>query len=363
MSKFSINNPAFLSMAGNVLSNSGVGTFYIEAIEDNTTISFIFQPFTSISTDDIEYVSAPDSKVLNAGEKIFIKFDTITEMTGSNPFTVDKEFNAGGNCPILNFVVDMDGETMSAYLPIIFSSSLIKDASNMVIDIESKTLTRGLSFKNCDKLILPPKLTAKTLSAKVYYEMFKGCTSLTTAPELPATTLAGNCYKSMFEGCTSLTTAPELPATTLAESCYLSMFRGCTSLTIAPGLPATTLAGYCYEMMFEGCTSLTTAPELPATILAECCYNAMFERCALLTTAPELPATILTDYCYKSMFAQCTKLVKITCLSTTNNATDATDDWVYGVSPTGTFIKAAGVEWTTGVDGIPEGWTAQEYAG
>ena len=39
---------AFLSMAGNVLSNSGVGTFYIEAIEDNTTISFLFQPFTSL---------------------------------------------------------------------------------------------------------------------------------------------------------------------------------------------------------------------------------------------------------------------------------------------------------------------------
>ena len=259
MSKFSINNPAFLSMAGNVLSNSGVGTFYIEAIEDNTTISFLFQPFTSISTDDIEYVSAPDSKVLNAGEKIFIKIDTITEMTGMNPFTVDKQFNAGGNCPILNFVVDMDGETVSAFVPIIFSNTLIKDASNMVIDIESKTLTRGLSFKNCNKLILPPKLPAKTLSAEVYYETFKGCTSL--------------------------------------------------------------------------------------------------------TIAPELPATILTDYCYTSMFAQCTELVKITCLSTTNNATDATDGWVSGVSPTGTFIKAAGVEWTTGVDGIPEGWTVQEYAG
>lgn len=32
----------------------------------------------------------------------------------------------------------------------------------------------------------------------------------------------------------------------------------------------------------------------------------------------------------------------------------------YGVSPTGTFVKKAGVDWPTGNSGIPSGWTVVE---
>jgi hypothetical protein len=38
------------------------------------------------------------------------------------------------------------------------------------------------------------------------------------------------------------------------------------------------------------------------------------------------------------------------------SATDCTTGWVNGVSKTGTFVKEAGVEWSTGVNGIPSGW-------
>ena len=217
-------------------------------------------------------------------------------------------------------------------------------------------------FYNCanitsaENLILP----ATTLADNCYSRMFYNCTSLTTAPELSATTLASGCYSYMFNGCTSLTAAPELPATTLAVYCYQFMFWGCTSLTTAPELSATTLADWCYSYMFQGCTSLTTAPELPATTLARGCYASMFAGCTSLTTAPELPATTLASRCYQGMFYNCTSLIYIKCLATDISADICTDFWVNGVASTGTFVKAASMSsWTTGISGIPDGWTVQ----
>ena len=217
-------------------------------------------------------------------------------------------------------------------------------------------------FSNCKSLITATELPATTLATNCYYNMFKNCTSLTTAPTLPATTLANSCYRDMFYGCTSLTTAPALPATTLTYQCYNSMFQGCKSLTQAPVLPANSLVRDCYKYMFAGCTNLTTAPELPATTLAQDCYNSMFDGCTSLTNAPELPATTLETGCYSYMFYGCTKLKYIKCLTTDISATNCTQGWVDGVAATGTFVKSLNMSsWTTGINGIPTGWTVLNY--
>ena len=190
--------------------------------------------------------------------------------------------------------------------------------------------------------------------------LFSGCTNLLSVEnlKLPSTTLTNSCYAGMFKGCTSLTTAPELPATTLAESCYDGMFQGCTSLTTPPQLPATTLAEKCYNWMFRDCTSLTVAPELPATTLATYCYGSMFRDCTSLTTAPELPATTLANNCYNYMFYGCSSCWRIICLATDISAMFSTLNWVNGVNSSGTFYKAPSMEsWTTGISGIPDGWT------
>ena len=194
--------------------------------------------------------------------------------------------------------------------------------------------------------------------------IFSGCSALTTAPELPAKTLADYCYQYMFSGCSALTTAPELPATTMKGSCYNYMFNNCTSLTAAPELPAKTLQTNCYQFMFFGCTSLTTAPELPATTMKGACYYGMFQNCTSLTTAPELPAKTLYFTCYQYMFSGCTSLNKITCLATNISAFNCTKTWLSKVSSTGTFIKDPNMTaWTTGSDGIPDGWTVEDYVG
>lgn len=148
---------------------------------------------------------------------------------------------------------------------------------------------------------------------------------------------------------------------------FAYLFAECVYLISAENLilPATTLKQSCYCCMFEGCTSLTTAPKLPATTLATHCYESMFLDCSSLTIAPELPATTVKNMAYGYMFKNCTSLNYIKCLATTigyDSGTNeyATDDWVYHVSLTGTFVKDANATWPTLYGcGIPSGWTVQ----
>jgi len=135
------------------------------------------------------------------------------------------------------------------------------------------------------------------------------------------------------------------------------MFRGCTSLTIAPELPATTLAHGCYEYMFYGCTSLRTAPVLQAITLAEWCYQYMFYGCTLLNTAPTLPATTLVTGCYYRMFYDCKNINYIKCYAIDISVANCLTDWLYNVSYSGNFYKISSVEYSSGVNGIPSGWS------
>ena len=229
-------------------------------------------------------------------------------------------------------------------------------------------------FEGCTSLTTVPSLPATSLTEYCYASMFKGCTSLTTAPELPTETLVQNCYASMFEGCTSLTTAPVLSATTLAENCYNSMFLNCTSLTTAPELTATTLANICYSYMFKGCTSLINPPSvLPAErvlgrSVSQGAYQSMFEGCTALTHSPQILCDTIEWCGCKKMFYGCTSLSAITCTALTINRPTSPESyggvyqWVYGVAANGTFTKAASMTgWSTGNNGIPNGWTVTDY--
>lgn len=122
--------------------------------------------------------------------------------------------------------------------------------------------------------------------------------------------------------------------------------------------------GGAFAALFEKNSHVRNHPSkklmLPATTLAINCYNYMFCGCTGLTEAPALPATTLLKNCYEGMFAGCTNLKSITCLATDISADDCTTNWLVGVSSTGTFTKAKGVEWPTGTGGIPEGWTVVE---
>ena len=99
---------------------------------------------------------------------------------------------------------------------------------------------------------------------------------------------------------------------------------------------------------------------LPATTLGRFCYQKMFIESNLLVNAPELPATNLTYDCYYSMFEGCSSLNYIKCLATDISASNCTLGWVNGVAASGTFVKASDMAgWTTGISGIPNGWTVE----
>ena len=175
-----------------------------------------------------------------------------------------------------------------------------------------------------------------------FHYMFKGCTSLTKAPALPATTLTRQCYRDMFNGCTSLVKVPELPATELTTYCYAGMFNGCTSLVNTPALPATTLADYCYFWMFSNCTSLVKAPELRATTLANSCYTSMFYGCSSLNEVHcYMPPTIIEEDIPTY---------------TGDGSSAQVEQWLKGVSSTGTFYTNTDADWPSGESGIPTGW-------
>ena len=266
------------------------------------------------------------------------------------------------NCTGLTTASELPATTLADYC---YHGMFLKCAGlTTAPELPATTLAEGCyksMFYHCAGLTTAPELPATTLAPYCYQQMFQS-TSLTTAPKLPATTLAPYCYYEMFWNCDGLTAAPELPATILAERCYQEIFRDCDGLTTAPELPATTLTPYCYAAMFAESEGLTTAPELPATVLADYCYYQMFRGCTGLTVAPELPATVLADYCYHDMFRDCKKLDNITMLATDISAAYCLTDWVSGVASTGTFTKAAAMtSLTTGVSGIPEGWTVKNY--
>ena len=157
-------------------------------------------------------------------------------------------------------------------------------------------------------------------------------------------------YGDNFSGQTSLTSSYN----------FAQMFQG-TKIESAENLvfPATLATTGVCRATFANCTLLTTAPELPATTLRQQCYYRMFDGCSSLTTAPVLNASSLIAQCYEMLFQNCSSLNYIKCTAR-GQGSNAMGNWVNGVAATGTFVKGAGVTWTTGVSGIPSGWEVVE---
>lgn len=99
-------------------------------------------------------------------------------------------------------------------------------------------------------------------------------------------------------------------------------------------------------------------------------YYKLFENCSGLISSPRLTAPTLKHACYKEMFNGCTGLLKLNCdFDSWNNAEDATENWVNGVSANiGAFLCST--DWKNdeslsknkrtkikfGKNFIPDGW-------
>lgn len=336
--------------------------FTIESLEDNNSVTLArmgnaptinaYYSLDNGTTWTQHATSTEKTWVLNTGDKLLIKATAnawATSTSNYNYFKSTKEFDVYGNVMSLlygdNFVNQVVLNNIGYNLACLFYAQGVDSTHKL---------------KNASNLVLP----ATTLAQYCYLSMFRGCTSLTTAPKLPATTLAQYCYQTMFRDCKSLTTAPALPATTLANGCYQYMFQNCTVLETIPAFTVSNVGYASCSWMFAWCIRLQNAStiHLDATVLAESCYECMFYDCISLTSAPILPAITLADSSYEYMFFGCESLQKIVCLAKNITSTSCLD-WVQGVALSGTFYKNSTMSsWPTGVNGIPTGWTVQNYS-
>ena len=178
---------------------------------------------------------------------------------------------------------------------------------------------------------------------------------------MPATILANACYASTFNSCSSLTgMMRELPATALPQSCYYMMFRICSSITSTPSITInSTNGGYQMLYIFERCTSLTDASNIIINAVGESSCASSFSGCSALTATPLLNVSRLAKGCFNITFQNCSSLTYVKCLATDISATNCLNNWLSGVSSTGTFIQAEGVTWPRGASGIPTNWTIE----
>ena len=127
---------------------------------------------------------------------------------------------------------------------------------------------------------------------------------------------------------------------------YGSGFTGQTTTSVGFGA-----FGYLFER-----TNVVDASEL---ILPEyrqyfnSALEGLFYNCSTLVSAPVFSSKqIPSDY----MFYKCGSLNYIKCLFYNPYGKYEYTDWLYGVAPSGRFVKAAEANWKTGANGIPEGW-------
>lgn len=293
---------------------------------------------------------------VSAGDVVRWKCNT-NRWTANPPYYVQDYF-----CGTSDFIVY--GNIMS----LLYGDDFLYESTFPDIGVFKYLFWRS-NVTDASRLVLP----ALSLTTGCYSYMFSW-SELVTPPSLPATTLAPSCYKSMFEGCEYLIQPPVLPATKMEAGCYWDMFWRCHNLTSVPDLPAMELADNCYDSMFEDCYGLTTVQSiLPATTLYTECYRGMYAGCTGITESPVLPAPVVgnsqTDNYgnYSHMFANCSSLSAVTCLATSIGSGGEVDRpntfyWLLDVSPTGVFTKSPNMSsWTRDENGIPPGWTVQDY--
>jgi len=160
-----------------------------------------------------------------------------------------------------------------------------------------------------------------------------------------------------------------LPALTLYTSSYNGMFRGATNLVYGPKLlPALDVPADGYSSMFEGCTSLVEAPEILATTVSGnmalgrmFCMSRNSKVTAAMTKGPILRITDNNSYnnIYQQLFCGNGNLVEVTILIKGTNRSFT--NWLNNVSSTGVIKKLSGTTFTSGVSGLPSGWTTETY--
>ncbi len=165
-------------------------------------------------------------------------------------------------------------------------------------------------------------------------------------------------FCNLFYPCTGIVHAHDLVIPLLNEQgMFFRLFRGCTSLVSAPSLPQTEIPSWGFREMFYECTLLPTIANMVATTFGNTCCQAMYQGCTSLTSVTlPTPTSYSGTGQFQLMFYNCSNLSYVKFLATDISTENCTNNWLSGVSSTGTFIQASGVSWASGASGIPTNW-------
>lgn len=193
----------------------------------------------------------------------------------------------------------------------------------------------------------------------------EGCSSIISTPTIK---VKGNvdqyAFNKTFYNCSSLVESRiDLSGVTSMSSAgynFYQMFSGCTKLKNAPITPTSALSAsqYAFYGMFMNCGNLEEAPYFKFTTVSSYSAGNMFRNCVKIKTAPPLRPKTLVSNCYYYMFYGCSNLKSIYWYADTAPTSTYCNNWVYGVSPTGTFYRDIDATWTIsyGNSNVPTGW-------
>lgn len=370
------------------------------ALED-ATFSFTNNVEYKIGNDAWQTLSAGESTpTVPQGKKIKWRGKLTNPVidVGIGTFSSTGRYNAEGNPLSLVLYNKFVGVRVMPNKIYLFCRLFYQD-TNLVSTKNLKLICNNLrqycykeTFRECTSLVESCDLPAEVASVRSYDSMYYGCTSLIKAPYIGLLYVAaeGICYQ-MFYGCNNLKSIERIPnggnirythsymfyncssleyipqvTLALRHSCNQSMFQECTSLVDASNITFKQFAGQedvsCCAYMFNGCTSLVIPPkeirlDNPINYSQ---FRGMFLGCTSLTKSPDLYIPKLPTLCFYQMFDGCSSLQRIKCLATDMTGSNCLQNWVRGVSSTGTFIKHPDATWVTGASGIPSGWTIEE---
>lgn len=279
---------------------------------------------------------------------------------------------AGGNLPNAVKGVSVGGEldpfdiATPFYIRVYTTLHVLDNAAIQISDnarswkpLTAGTLTSGKHYFRTTETASRLLSTIVDNSHDEYYDIGGNINSLTQADFADRDNPPAN--TNIFNGM-KIVSAAELRMTTYfsATKHYQAAFRDCIHLTKSPLLLVVqTLTQECYESMFHGCSALTTVPVIQFDgVTKKWSMKNMFAHSGI-TESPVLRVTTWDTWACESMFESCSNLTKITCISSAPQ-NDGTYRWCLNVASVGTFVKKRGVEWPTGTNSIPTGWTVEE---
>lgn len=331
------------------------------SLDGNTWVAF------GLNTET-ETVSIPQNG------KIYLRSSTGLNKDGYNyvKFSMSRQHTASGHVASLFDYTNMGSCTsipQKSFWHLLEGDENLINASGVdfygITSIE--TLGCYLMFNACTRLTAAPNLSDVTsIAQEGCSNMFTGCNSLANTPNMSKLTTVGNygCYQ-MFKDCTSMLSTPNLGnVTSIGNRGCREMFSGCTSLTTATGFgKLTSIPDQGCADMFYNCISLTAIPDLSkvTSIGGNGCVG-MFQNCQSLTTGADLSkVTTVNNYGCTNMYNYCTSITTVYAPKVSSWNTDNFKFWLANVSASGVVYKPSALSIPSGGDGVPNGWTTQNY--